>query len=208
MQLLQFEIISLNIAVIFSTPMGNSRSAAELTCSMILNLARKVPQANMSMKDGKWDRKGFMGSEVSDKTLAIIGLGRIGREVATRMQAFGMKVKNPLSEKKFSQVSRLYRIAFHVQFFCRVILLNFLYLPLKVDICFQTIGYDPLLSAEESAKFGVDWMGLENIWPVADYITVHVPLIPQTTSKNGNFSLYILLKVELSVFLDLQKQEV
>ena len=46
----------------------------------------------MSMKEGKWDRKKFMGSELYGKTLAIIGLGRIGKEVALRMQAFGMKV--------------------------------------------------------------------------------------------------------------------
>lgn len=72
--------------------MGNSRSAAELTCGMIMSLSRRIPQADMSMKNGKWDRKTFMGSEVYGKTLAIIGLGRIGREVAARMQAFGMTV--------------------------------------------------------------------------------------------------------------------
>ena len=46
----------------------------------------------MSLKQGKWERKKFMGNEVFGKTLAIIGLGRIGKEVATRMQSFGMKV--------------------------------------------------------------------------------------------------------------------
>lgn len=46
----------------------------------------------MSLKEGRWDRKKYMGVEVFDKTLAIIGLGRIGREVATRMQSFGMRV--------------------------------------------------------------------------------------------------------------------
>lgn len=47
----------------------------------------------MSMKEGKWDRKKFMGSELYGKTLGIIGLGRIGKEVALRMQSFGMKVR-------------------------------------------------------------------------------------------------------------------
>uniref|UniRef100_A0A915D8G5 D-isomer specific 2-hydroxyacid dehydrogenase NAD-binding domain-containing protein n=1 Tax=Ditylenchus dipsaci TaxID=166011 RepID=A0A915D8G5_9BILA len=70
---------------------GNSRSAAELTCTLILAMARHVPQAAASMKQGKWARKDFMGEEVYGKTLAIIGLGRIGQEVASRMQAFGMK---------------------------------------------------------------------------------------------------------------------
>lgn len=45
---------------------------------------------------------------------------------------------------------------------------------------FQTIGSDPLVSAEESAEFGVEWLPVEQIWPRADYITVHTPLIPQT----------------------------
>ena len=53
---------------------------------------RNVPQGYSTMKAGRWDRKKFMGVELCGKTLAIIGLGRIGREVAIRMQSFGMKV--------------------------------------------------------------------------------------------------------------------
>ena len=45
---------------------------------------------------------------------------------------------------------------------------------------FQTIGYDPIIPGEVSAKFGVEWISLEDLWPQADYITVHTPLIPQT----------------------------
>jgi phosphoglycerate dehydrogenase-like enzyme len=48
---------------------------------------------------------------------------------------------------------------------------------------FQTIGYDPIIPAEVSAEFNTEWMPLEKIWPLADYITVHTPLIPQTRSK-------------------------
>ncbi|KAK2506465.1 hypothetical protein MC885_018699 [Smutsia gigantea] len=77
-----------------STPNGNSLSAAELTCGMIMCLARQIPQATASMKDGKWERKKFMGTELKGKVLGILGLGRIGREVATRMQSFGMKVRS------------------------------------------------------------------------------------------------------------------
>ncbi|NXA49026.1 SERA dehydrogenase, partial [Nothocercus julius] len=77
--------------LVMNTPAGNSLSAAELTCGMILCLARQIPQAAASMREGKWDRKKYMGMELNGKTLGVLGLGRIGREVATRMQAFGMK---------------------------------------------------------------------------------------------------------------------
>ncbi|XP_018585173.1 D-3-phosphoglycerate dehydrogenase [Scleropages formosus] len=77
--------------IVMNTPGGNTVSAAELTCAMIISLSRHVPQAVMSMKAGKWERKKFMGSELYGKVLGIIGLGRIGKEVATRMQSFGMK---------------------------------------------------------------------------------------------------------------------
>ncbi|XP_072625661.1 D-3-phosphoglycerate dehydrogenase-like isoform X2 [Canis lupus baileyi] len=77
--------------LVMNTPNGNSLSAAELTCGMIMCLARHIPQATASMKDGKWERKKFMGTELNGKILGILGLGRIGREVATRMQSFGMK---------------------------------------------------------------------------------------------------------------------
>lgn len=58
------------------------------------NFLRNIPEACASLKSGKWDRKIYMANELLGKTLAIIGLGRIGREVALRMQAFGMKVSN------------------------------------------------------------------------------------------------------------------
>uniref|UniRef100_A0A667I302 D-3-phosphoglycerate dehydrogenase n=1 Tax=Lynx canadensis TaxID=61383 RepID=A0A667I302_LYNCA len=121
--------------LVMNTPNGNSLSAAELTCGMIMCLARQIPQATASMKDGKWERKKFMGTELNGKILGILGLGRIGREVATRMQSFGMK----------------------------------------------TIGYDPIISPEVSASFGVEQLPLEEIWPLCDFITVHTPLLPSTT---------------------------
>ncbi|XP_028291837.1 D-3-phosphoglycerate dehydrogenase [Gouania willdenowi] len=77
--------------IVMNTPSGNTISAAELTCIMLMNLSRNVPQATMSMKQGNWDRKKFMGSELFGKVLGIVGLGRIGKEVASRMQSFGMK---------------------------------------------------------------------------------------------------------------------
>ena len=73
-----------------NTPNGNTRSAAELTLSLIMALARNIPAAVSSLKSGKWERSKFMGTELSGKTIGIVGLGRIGREVAKWCQAFGM----------------------------------------------------------------------------------------------------------------------
>ena len=79
--------------VVMNTPGGNTISTAELACAMILGLARKVPQAHLSMAGGKWDRKQFQGTELYGKTLGILGMGRIGSEVARRALAFGMRVR-------------------------------------------------------------------------------------------------------------------
>jgi D-3-phosphoglycerate dehydrogenase len=78
--------------VVMNTPGGNTVSTAELSFAMILNLARKLPQAYASMTAGKWDRKQFQGIELMGKTLGVLGLGRIGSEVARRALAFGMNV--------------------------------------------------------------------------------------------------------------------
>lgn len=119
-----------------STPSGNSISACELTCALISALARNVAQAAQSLKEGRWDRKLYSGYELSGKTLAVLGMGRIGREVAYRMQSFGMNI----------------------------------------------VAFDPVLKPEVATELGVRQLSLEEIWPVADYITVHTPLIPQTRS--------------------------
>ena len=78
--------------VVMNTPAGNTISTAELSFTMLLNLARKVPQAHGSMVAGKWDRKLFQGIELAGKTLGVLGMGRIGTEVARRAIAFGMRV--------------------------------------------------------------------------------------------------------------------
>lgn len=120
--------------VVLNTPGGNSISACELTCLLIGALARPIVPAALSLKEGRWDRKLYSGTELYGKTLAIIGLGRIGREVAIRMKTWGMR----------------------------------------------TIGYDPITTEEEARAAGIEKMELDSIWPLADYITVHTPLIPQT----------------------------
>jgi D-3-phosphoglycerate dehydrogenase len=78
--------------VVMNTPGGNTISTAELTFSMLMALARKIPQAHASMKAGEWNRKAFSGVELYNKVLGILGLGRIGSEVARRAIAFGMRV--------------------------------------------------------------------------------------------------------------------
>jgi D-3-phosphoglycerate dehydrogenase / 2-oxoglutarate reductase len=78
--------------VVMNTPSGNTISTAELTFSMLMALARKIPQAHASMKAGEWNRKAFHGVELYNKTLGILGMGRIGSEVARRAIAFGVHV--------------------------------------------------------------------------------------------------------------------
>ncbi len=78
--------------VVMNTPGGNTVTTAELSFALLLALARKVPQAHASMTAGKWDRKLFQGLELAGKTLGVLGMGRIGSEVAKRARAFGMNV--------------------------------------------------------------------------------------------------------------------
>ncbi len=76
--------------IVMNTPGGNTLSTAEHTFSMLMALARNIPNAHASLVAGRWDRKKYMGTEVYGKTLGIVGLGKIGREVAIRAQSFGM----------------------------------------------------------------------------------------------------------------------
>ena len=78
--------------IVMNTPAGNTISTAELTFTHILCCARPIAQGAASMKAGNWDRKTLSGVELLRKTIGVIGLGRIGGEVAKRAQAFGMKV--------------------------------------------------------------------------------------------------------------------
>ncbi len=78
--------------VVMNTPGGNTITTAEHTIAMMFAVARKTPQANASIAAGKWEKKKFMGIELFNKTLGIIGLGKIGSEVARRMQCMGMNV--------------------------------------------------------------------------------------------------------------------
>jgi D-3-phosphoglycerate dehydrogenase len=78
--------------VVMNAPDGNTITTAEHTIALLVSLARCVPQANGSLREGRWERKRFIGVELQGKTLGIIGLGRIGRTVAARARAFGMNI--------------------------------------------------------------------------------------------------------------------
>jgi D-3-phosphoglycerate dehydrogenase / 2-oxoglutarate reductase len=121
--------------VVMNTPGGNTVTTAELSFAMLLALARKVPQAHTSMAAGKWDRKLFQGMELLGKTLGILGMGRIGSEVAKRAKAFGMRV----------------------------------------------IAYDPYLTEDRAKAVGAEFAdSVDDVYRVADFITVHMPVTPET----------------------------
>ncbi len=78
--------------VVMNTPGANAVAVAELTLGLMISMARAIPRANATMHAAKWEKKSLQGSELRGKTLGIIGLGRVGLEVARRAQAFGMTV--------------------------------------------------------------------------------------------------------------------
>jgi D-3-phosphoglycerate dehydrogenase len=78
--------------LVMNTPGGNAISVAEHTLALMLAMARHIPQATSSTRSGKWEKKKFMGNELRGKTLGVIGLGSIGREVVKRARAFEMRI--------------------------------------------------------------------------------------------------------------------
>src|SRR5213076_214742 len=78
--------------VVANAPQSNVVTAAEHTMALLLALARNVPQAHASLTSGKWERSKFSGVELYEKTLGILGFGRIGQLVAQRARGFGMRV--------------------------------------------------------------------------------------------------------------------
>ncbi|MDD1751794.1 MAG: phosphoglycerate dehydrogenase, partial [Methanotrichaceae archaeon] len=78
--------------IVLNAPGGNTISAAEHTIALIMAMARNIPQANNSLHKGEWNRKKYTGVELYHKTFGIVGLGRVGAEVAARMKAFGMQI--------------------------------------------------------------------------------------------------------------------
>ncbi len=90
--------------IVVNAPQGNTIAAAEHTLALLMALARHLPQADASMRSGKWDRKDYLGTEIRGKTLGIVGLGKIGSEVARRAVAMEMRV---LAHDPFVPVERV-----------------------------------------------------------------------------------------------------
>src|SRR5437660_9479848 len=79
--------------LVLNTPGSSTVAAAEHTMAMLLALVRRIPQAHAAAASGRWTREGFVGTELSGKTLGLVGLGKIGGEVARRAAAFGMRLR-------------------------------------------------------------------------------------------------------------------
>ncbi|MCD6268911.1 MAG: phosphoglycerate dehydrogenase [Deltaproteobacteria bacterium] len=86
------EAASIKGIIVMNAPTGNTIAATELTLGMMLSACRKIPAANISLKNREWNRKKYMGIQLYGKTLGIVGLGRIGGNVAVRAKSFGMQV--------------------------------------------------------------------------------------------------------------------
>lgn len=120
--------------VVVNSPEGNTISAAEHTMSLLLAAARRIPPAHASMVRGEWDRKSFTGIELYNKTLGVVGLGRIGREVAARAASFKMRV----------------------------------------------LAYDPHIPERAARDLGVELCTVDDLLARSDFVTLHVPLTPET----------------------------
>jgi D-3-phosphoglycerate dehydrogenase len=123
--------------VVTSAPGANSDAVADLTIGFFLALARKIPFADRSVKDGIWPR--MVGAQVNQKTLGIIGVGQIGKKVARRALGFDMNV----------------------------------------------LVYDVYKDEEFSKKYGITYLPIDELLTRADFISIHVPLTPETRNLIG-----------------------
>ena len=94
--------------IVVNSPEGNTTAAAEHTIAMMMSLARQIPPADVSMKRGEWRRSDFLGFEIFNKTLGVVGLGKIGSRVAKIAQAMGMKIiaYDPFVSQEFASQHR------------------------------------------------------------------------------------------------------
>lgn len=121
--------------VVANAPEATVVSAAEHAIALLLALARNIPQADASLRAGHWERSRLAGIELTQKTLGVMGLGRIGRQVARRAAGLGMRV----------------------------------------------VAYDPYVAEERFRELGVEMARIpEDVYAVADAITLHLPLVPET----------------------------
>ncbi len=120
--------------LVVNTPGGNAASVAEHALALMFSMARSVPQLNAALHAGRWEKSAAAGEELRGKTLGLIGLGRIGVEVARRARALEMRV----------------------------------------------LAYDPYLTPERAAEWGVELLPLPEMLAKADYVSLHTALSPAT----------------------------
>ena len=134
--------------MVVNAPTGNTVAAAEHTIALMMAMARNIPQACAQLKAGKWNRKEYVGVELRNKTLGIIGLGNVGSTVAARAKGFEMRL----------------------------------------------IGFDPFASEDYAASLGITLMPIEQLYKESDFITLHLPLTPQTKGMIGARELAMMKK--------------
>jgi len=131
--------------VVMNTPGGNTITTAEHAISMMLALSRKIPQATSSMKNGKWEKKKFMGTEVYNKTLGVIGIGRVGSIVCDR--ALGLKM-NVMAYDPFISPEAAEKMGIHLASFEEV-LENSDYITVHTPLTHETRG---IINADAIAR--------------------------------------------------------
>ncbi|MEM4187692.1 MAG: hydroxyacid dehydrogenase [Candidatus Hadarchaeum sp.] len=131
---------------VLNTPEAPSEAVAELVIGLMLSWARRLPQADSSMKQGKWLKSELMGTELRGKTLGIIGTGKIGQRVGSLAVAFGMKI----------------------------------------------VAQDCVVYPEFIAKTSCEYTDLETVLKQADYLTIHLPLTPETRHLIGRRELGLM----------------
>jgi len=126
--------------IVANAPESTVVSAAEHTIGLLVALARNIPQAHAALKQGRWERSAYGGTELAGKTLGVLGFGRIGQQVARRALGLGMRV----------------------------------------------VAYDPYVSAERFRELGAERAeSPEDVYGVADFVTLHLPLTAETRSSVG-----------------------
>jgi D-3-phosphoglycerate dehydrogenase len=126
--------------VVMNAPGGNTVTTGEHAISLLLSLARNIPQATASLRGGKWEKKQLSGVEITGKVLGVIGMGHIGRVVADR--AIGLKMK--------------------------------------------VIASDPFVSQDAAKKLNIELVSLDELLARSDFITLHVPKLPETENMIGS----------------------
>jgi len=120
--------------IVANAPEGNARAAAEHTVAMAFAVARSIPQAHARLKQGEWAKGDYLGTEVNGKTLGVVGLGRVGQEVAKKCASLGMDL----------------------------------------------VAYDPYIGEDRAERIGAELVSIDECLERADFLTIHVPLTPET----------------------------